>query len=47
MVTTFDARHSPEIAYLMERENGLIVQGGAGAYAEAIIGLLQNLGYPL
>ncbi len=42
MVTTSDARHSPEIAYLKDDENGLIVQGDAGAYAEAIIGLLQN-----
>ena len=42
MVTTSDARHSPEIAYLKDGENGLIVQGDASAYAEAIIGLLQN-----
>ena len=42
MVTTSDARHSPEIAYLKDGENGLVVQGDAGAYAEAIIGLLQN-----
>jgi len=37
-----DARHSPEIAYLRMGENGLVVQGDAGAYAEVIIGLLQN-----
>ncbi len=42
MVTTSDARHSPEIAYLKDGENGLIVQGDALAYASAIIGLLQN-----
>jgi len=42
MVTTTDARHSPEIAYLKDGENGLVVKGDAGAYADAIIDLLQN-----
>lgn len=42
MVTTADARHSPEIAYLKDGENGLVVHGDAGAYAEAIIALLQD-----
>ncbi|MDP3334169.1 MAG: glycosyltransferase family 4 protein [Methylococcaceae bacterium] len=42
MVTTSDARHSPEIAYLKDGENGLIVHGDAGAYAAAIVALLQN-----
>ena len=30
MVTTADARHSPEIAYLEDGNNGLVVQGDAG-----------------
>jgi len=42
MVTTDDARHSPEIAYLKDGENGLVVHGDADAYAEAIITLLQD-----
>jgi len=42
MVTTADARHSPEIAYLKDGENGLVVDGDATAYADAIIALLQN-----
>jgi len=42
MVTTGDARHSPEIAYLKDGENGLVVKGDANAYADAIIALLQD-----
>ncbi len=42
MVTTPDARHSPEIAYLKDGENGLVVHGDAGNYASAIISLLKN-----
>ena len=42
MVTTVDARHGPEIAYLEDGENGLVVQGDANDYANVIIGLLQN-----
>jgi L-malate glycosyltransferase len=42
MITTADASHSPEIAYLKDGENGLVVQGDADAYAEAIIGLLRD-----
>jgi glycosyltransferase involved in cell wall biosynthesis len=42
MVTTSDARHSPEIAYLKDGENGLVVTGDADTYAAAIIALLQN-----
>ncbi|WP_446809607.1 glycosyltransferase family 4 protein [Methylomonas sp. 2BW1-5-20] len=42
MVTTSDARHSPEIAYLKDGENGLIVRGDADVYADAIVGLLQH-----
>jgi len=42
MVTTSDARHSPEIAYLKDGENGLVVTGNADVYADAIIALLQD-----
>lgn len=42
MVTTAEARHSPEIAYLRNNVNGLIVGGGVDAYAEAVIALLQD-----
>jgi L-malate glycosyltransferase len=42
VVTTADARHGPEIAYLKNGENGLVVQGDADTYANAIIGLLQT-----
>jgi len=42
MVTTADAKHGPEIAYLKDGENGLIVQGDTGAYADAIIALFQD-----
>lgn len=42
MVTTVDARHGPEIAYLKDGENGLVINGDADMYADAIIALLQN-----
>ena len=42
MVTTLQARHSPEIAYLKNGENGLLVKGDADDYADAIIRLLQT-----
>lgn len=42
MVTTADARHSPEIAYLKDGENGLVVKGDACAYANAIIDLFKS-----
>lgn len=45
MVTTAEARHSPEIAYLKDGENGLVVNGEASVYADAIIELLQNAEY--
>ncbi|MCD2448862.1 glycosyltransferase family 4 protein [Methylicorpusculum oleiharenae] len=45
MVTTFTARHGPEIAYLKDGENGLVVKGGVDDYADAIIGLLLNPSY--
>ncbi|WGS86797.1 glycosyltransferase family 4 protein [Methylomonas sp. UP202] len=42
MVTTSDARHSPEIAYLKDGENGLVVNGASDAYADAIVTLLGD-----
>jgi len=42
MVTTSDARHSPEIAYLKNGENGVVVQGGVSDYAKAVVLLLQS-----
>jgi glycosyltransferase involved in cell wall biosynthesis len=42
MITTAEARHSPEIAYLCNDVNGLIVGGAVEAYAEAVIALLED-----
>jgi len=42
MVTTADARHSPEIAYLESGKNGLVVAGGVAEYADAVVDLLQD-----
>lgn len=42
MITTSDALHSPEIAYMRHGVNGLVVDGGAEDYAEAVLGLFSN-----
>lgn len=42
MVTTRDAKHGPEIAYLEDGVNGLIVSGDAGSYANAVVALLRD-----
>jgi len=42
MVTTADALHGPEIAYLQNGVNGLITAGDAVSYAEAVLSLLQD-----
>lgn len=42
MVTTVDAKHSPEIAYLESGVNGLIVSGGAAEYGDAVVQLLND-----
>ena len=42
MVTTSESRHSPEIAYLEDRVNGLIVSGDASQYADAVIALFND-----
>ena len=42
MVTTAGAHHSPEIAYLDNGRNGLMVEPAAEAYAEAVLSLIGN-----
>jgi glycosyltransferase involved in cell wall biosynthesis len=42
LITTREARHSPEIAYLQHGVNGLMVSGNAAAYADAVIALLRD-----
>lgn len=42
MVTTTDARHSPEVVYLENGVNGLMVAGDAAAYGDAIVELLND-----
>jgi glycosyltransferase involved in cell wall biosynthesis len=42
IVTTRDARHGPEISYLGNGSNGLVVPGTAEAYADAVISLLRD-----
>lgn len=39
MITTAESRHGPEVAYLKDGVNGLIVRGGADRYADAVIAL--------
>lgn len=42
MLTTVDARHGPEIAYLQSDRNGFIVDANARTFAETYISLMQN-----
>lgn len=42
MVTTAEARHGPEIAYLRDGVNGLVVPGGPERYADAVIALYRD-----
>lgn len=42
MFTTANARHGPEIEYLEHGKNGFVLADDPKAYAEAVIGLLQN-----
>jgi len=42
MVTTSDALHSPEIEYLVHDENGLMIEGGAEAFAREVVDLLRD-----
>jgi len=42
LITTSDALHGPEIAYLEDNVNGMIVAGGVEKYAAAVVQLLKN-----
>ena len=42
MMTTPDAKHSPEIAYLKDGVNGLVVAGSPENYATSVINLLND-----
>jgi len=42
MVTTAESRHGPEIAYLKDGVNGLIVRGEVERYADAVIALFND-----
>ncbi len=42
IITTADAKHSPEIAYLVDGENGLRVNGGSREYAHAVSRMLRD-----
>ncbi|MGV8934667.1 MAG: glycosyltransferase family 4 protein [Gallionellaceae bacterium] len=42
MVTTRNARHSPEVVYLRDGENGLYTDDTPGAYSQAVLGVIQH-----
>jgi glycosyltransferase involved in cell wall biosynthesis len=42
MVTTSDAKHSPEIAYLQNGVNGVVTEGSAEAFAAAVQQLIAE-----
>lgn len=42
MVTTVESRHGPEVAYLKDGVNGLVVEGAADHYADAVIALFDD-----
>jgi glycosyltransferase involved in cell wall biosynthesis len=42
MITTAESRHGPEIAYLEDGVNGLVVRGEASRYADAVIALFND-----
>jgi glycosyltransferase involved in cell wall biosynthesis len=42
MLTTAQALHSPEIAYLRDRENGLIISGDPRSFAVEAVALLHD-----
>lgn len=42
MITTAESRHGPEVAYLRDGINGLVVQGGPDRYADAAIALFND-----
>jgi glycosyltransferase involved in cell wall biosynthesis len=42
MITTAEARHGPEIAYLKNGINGLVVEGGTDRYADSVVTLFRD-----
>lgn len=44
MITTADALHGPEIAYLENGVNGVITAGDAASYANCVLGLINQPG---
>lgn len=42
LITTTDGRHGPEIAYLVDGQNGLITSPSNGAYVETVCAVLSN-----
>lgn len=42
MVTTYEAQHGPEVAYLKDGHNGVITHGNPEIYAQRVISLLTN-----
>lgn len=42
MITTMDAPHSPEIAYLQDDLNGLVCEGSMQEYAELVVDLISD-----
>jgi glycosyltransferase involved in cell wall biosynthesis len=42
MITTAESQHGPEIAYLEDGVNGLVVRGGAAEYAAAVVAMLSD-----
>ena len=42
MVTTLEARHSPEISYLRSGYNGVVVSGDVNNYADTVVNLLRD-----
>lgn len=43
MITTNDAKHSPEVAYLEDGVNGLVTQGNAASFADAVEQLVVDV----
>lgn len=42
MMTTSNARHSPEIAYLRHGVNGFMCDGGVEEYAQSVLAIIRN-----
>jgi L-malate glycosyltransferase len=42
LITTADARHSPEIAYLVDGQNGMVVSGDSREFAMTVSQVLQD-----